>query len=145
MSYTISRKSWHFRLYSFYVKRLSPRKKSWLPDTICLCPYMRTLLIWLPIYLFIFLVMLSLGLALVYVIVSALIELSTVAGWILAAKVVGWIVIVIGAIVGGIYMGCVAKEKIDDYRFEHREPTTLVGQHLKSLHEKICPCFEITD
>lgn len=145
MAYTISRKSWHFRLYSFYIKRVSPRKRSWLPDAICLCPYMRTLLIWLPLCSILFLGAVSLGLTVIYAVISAIIELSTVAGWILAAEVIGGIALVIGAIVGGVYTGCVVKQKIDDYRFDHRQPTTLVGQHLKSIHEKICPCFEITE
>lgn len=47
----IDPKSWHARLYLWYMKSLHGRLQARALQGTYLCPYMRTLLIWIPLYI----------------------------------------------------------------------------------------------
>lgn len=147
MNYTISRKSWHFRLYRYYMKEL---KNESVGRTVCLCPYMRSLLIWLPLRFFFMRLMFPITIT-----VLSCIGLAGVVGelgWLGFFKVLGAVLAGLAVILGAILLGVWLYTRYQMYTAVRdafpgapKEPTTLVGQWLKANHEKICPCFEITD
>lgn len=145
MAFTISRNSWHFRLYMFYLRH--GRSTYRPPAQICLCPYMRVLLIFLPLYLLSRLMMAAFVASLVFVIVREIVAASTRHGWYIFSLIFGALVAVVGiCVLVGVFWEDI-KYKMENLKeaVTPDEPKTLAGQWLKSFHEKICPCFDVVE
>jgi hypothetical protein len=145
MAYTISRKSWHWKLYEFHNDFFLNNYVS-SRETVCLCPYVRTLLFWFPAACLV-----SLALVCVFVasIGFALYQIWSVPeGRLVLGGIAGAILVVILAarkedyIADKVYEARTAWRK---RRGTKKPQPSLFGEWLKAKHEKICPCFEVRD
>jgi hypothetical protein len=126
---TIFRNSWHFKLYRFYQRRFNNDYN--YPNYVNLCPYMRTLLLWLPLQ---------------YVVRVAIISLVTLVflfgfvGSMSLKQVLIMLALTIASMVilGGIIFGIFWLVER-----EPSEPTTLIGAWIKAKHDKICPSMRV--
>lgn len=126
---TIFRNSWHFKLYHFYHKRFNRDYE--YPSQVNLCPYMRTILLWLPF---------NYALRLIPIVIIETALLFDTVGYYTPLQVLKTIGTVLAA--GSIFIGLLSaivwfatKEKT--------EPTTLLGTWLKAKHDKICPVLRV--
>lgn len=128
----ISRNSWHFKLYYFYMKRFCRDYE--YPEQVNLCPYIRTIFLWLPLNYGLHLIMLS-AMPLVFIFAGTMAycdgELKQLL-MVLMLCILGFsglfgIIMLIGYIV-------------DKSKKEH---TTLLGTWVKAKHDKICPVINV--
>jgi cytochrome b subunit of formate dehydrogenase len=147
MAYTISRKSWHFRLYRFYLWLKEAMSDGYYPEPeqICLCPYVRALLIWLPLRLAVSLAITGLVLFLIVGCVCMAFISMREFGWVKCLIIAGKAVAALAALAGAIWVVVQIAMKARATQRINYEPKTIAGQWVKANHEKICPCFQVTD
>lgn len=126
---TIFRNSWHYKLYSFYQRRFNNDHD--YPSQVNLCPYMRTILLWIP---------LQYALRLVPIVLIEFTLLFDTVGYYTPIQVLKTLGIVLAA--SGIFIGILAAIVWFATR-EKTEPTTLLGTWLKAKHDKICPVLRV--
>lgn len=148
MSYTISRKSWHWKLYAYYLDNLTEFGYSHSASRVCLCPYMRTLLVWLPLRFFAFRIMPGVAAAFSLCLCGLLAYEQTRRFLLTVALVAG--IAGVAYVALRIQMWHSDRQWERHWRRETSQPVQpqepgLLGQWLKAKHEKICPCFEVRD
>lgn len=149
----VSRRQWHFRVYSWTRKRLDNfsnrrnemRRFDPSVDQVNLCPYMRTLLLYLPL-----LIVIHLGVFawLIYTLIwlpAQWLPLLTIHPLWIILKFLG-LVALCGATIGAVGAGgawsvgkCIEQNK------QHAGFCYLVAQYYKSIHDHFCPQIAVED
>lgn len=149
----INRNSWHFKLYEFNLQLIAAwRGHDWYfevkgKDTIGLCPYVRTIILWGPLIMA------------TYVLTLYIVTLPFVFFPIAMGTGLGGSIAVIGTIFLFIltlflldkYIGYRNKKKDDeeipDWQSEEKDKTfgTVFWEYIKSFKTKICPVLEVKD
>jgi len=140
----ISINSWHGHIYKWWWKMLNTGKP--LPQTVSLCPYVRTVLLWAPIIF-----VLHLFTARKYGPTYG--AVFTIGGWlILIAKYgkAGYIALPLALILGIFYLaerGSKSREKTKQIP-PPKPPSIfrlLVAAYWQAVHTRVCPIIEIVD
>lgn len=159
---------WHFRLYlwSRQILRQFRGSLDYFDDQrerrfgVNLCPYIRTLMLWMPLVVALHLIVFGL-VAYVYVIMPfqlfGAMAIGIVLAKVLAAVITG--VVFFGIIVGLVKLFGVFMDWRADYRIAHPVPEVpvgaqrpqrfgffkLLGAYLRAAHDKICPHIEVKE
>ena len=155
---------WHFRLYLWSRQLLLQfRGRRELFDElrvrhfgVNLCPYMRTLVVWMPIVVMLHLAVFG-WIAYVYVVMPLRLFGAMAVGIILAKTIAAMIA---GVVFGSILIGLVKLYSLfmdwrADYRAAHPAAEAahpqrfgffkLLGAYLRAAHDKVCPHIEVKE
>lgn len=145
--FTISRNSWHWRVYAFTRRYAFNDHDLKYTTRVCLCPYMRTIFIYLPLWVSLIALLSAAALSAVgFVVIQLAINVPWMLYFIAGLLVLGWALArkdgqLVDAAVDFVHDHWPRRE----YKSNANKKPSIIWEWLKAKHKKICPCFDVVN